>query len=405
MPAEGDYSIVADTFFNPLDADVLRDPYVVYRRLRQEQPVYWHAELGSWLLTRYADCLTVLRDSELFAADFRRVGVPTPGPILSLQTLDPPEQTPLRAFAGEALHSQDMNELEQDMVRRADELVSGLGRHDTFDFVCDVADPFTLGSISHLLGMEPPQRDANWSELNRVLHQSMDSGFSPEKVEAGLAARATFSALMAHHLSEPPDKGMLAFVAANQNAAGVSHDVLVNSVRAFWHAGFEVPSRFLSNAMLALLRDDSALDAVASGISLDVAIEELIRYAGPVQAVSRACTANVTLGGQTLSKGDVVVVLIGAANRDPEQFERPDELIPTRQPNPHLGFGRGAHACLGTGVARLEARVLFSRMLSAYPHLRLAGDVMFHPNATLRGQTQLIVARSPAHDGTLSRAA
>jgi cytochrome P450 len=384
--------LTSDAIFDPLDPDVVRDPYPTYRRLRETHPVYWHDALSSWVLTRYADCAYVLGDADLFAADFRRVGVPTPPPILSLQTLDPPEQTPLRQFATAAVRAQDLGALEDDAVRRAAELLRPLDSGAPFDFVRDFTDPFTLGTICKLVGIDPPARDEHWARLNDDLDRSMDAKLVPDSEATGLAARAAFSALVGTWLADEPRAGILGYVAVNRAQADVTDDVLQNSVRAFWHAGFEVPSRFLGNALLALLRDAAAMARLRSARSLDLAIEELVRYVGPVHALSRACTRRTSLGGATIEAGDVVVALIAAGNRDPLQFDDSEELVLDRNPNPHLGFGKGAHSCLGSFVARMEARVALGAIVRGYSELGLDGDPVQRVNATLRGPASLPVS-------------
>jgi len=384
-----------DKFFDPLDPEVLADPYPTYKRLRESNPVYWHEQLNSWVLTRYADCGYVLDTNEVFGNDFRRIGVPTPGPLLSLQTLDPPDQTPLRLFATKALHAQDFNALEMDAKRRADELVASLVGRDSFDFVRDFADPFTLGTISKLVGVEPAKQDEQWSRMNDDLDRSMDSNLLPESEEPGLDARAKFSALVESWLEAGSSEGILAFIAAHINETGVTREVLVNSVRAFWHAGFEVPSRFLGNAIAVLLKNPEALSTFRSSSSVDAAINELVRYVGPVHALSRACSQDVELGGKTIRKGDVAIALIAAGNRDPEQFPEPEELRLDRNPNQHLGFGKGPHSCLGAQVARMEARVALSTLAVNFPAMRLTGEVKPRANATLRGPAVLPMMLGP----------
>ncbi len=380
-----------DAQFNPLHPDVLRDPYSAYRSLREEDAVLWHEQLRSWILTRYADCATVLTDSDTFAADFRRIGIPTPRPLLSLQTLDPPEQTSLRQFALSAVHAQDLRELEEDATTRAREELRNLASRDAFDFVQDFAEPFALRTISKLLGAEPPPKDETWDQQNEELDRSMDSGLDPDTEEAGLRARERFSALVDTWLAARPTEGILGYVSRNQGRAGVSHQVLLNSVRAFWHAGFEVPSRFMCNSVLTILQDRRAADALRHAESLDLGVEELARYVGPVHALSRACTRMVGLGAHVIEAGDVVVAMIAAANRDPEQFDRPDELVIDRYPNPHLGFGRGAHACLGFMIGKMEVRVVLSEILRSYPGIKLTGEPLPRATATLRGLKSLPV--------------
>ena len=383
-----------DQFFNPLEPEVIRDPYPVYRRLREHDPVYWHEQLESWVLTRYADCVAVLRDAGGFAADFRRIGEPTRPELLSLQTLDPPEQTPLRHLALDAVRAQDLGALRERAAARAERMLDELADRPGFDFVADFADHFTLATIADLLGIEPPVEDQTFARLNDDLDRSMDAGLAPEAAEAGLRARAHFNTLIEGWLRDRPDRGVLGYVTRHLDRAGVPHDVLVNSVRAFFHAGFEVPSRFLGNAVAALLSRPDPLAGLDAPGALDLAVEELLRYAGPVHAVSRGCTEATRLGERRIEPGQVVIVLIAAANRDPAQFPDPDELILDRQPNPHIAFGRGAHSCLGLHIARMEARVVLATILRRHRGLRLAGVPAQRPNATLRGLAELPVARA-----------
>ncbi|MFV2086261.1 cytochrome P450 [Micromonospora sp. LOL_021] len=376
-----------DELFNPLDPDVLRDPYPVYRQLRESDPVHWHAGLGAWVLTRYADCLQVLKNSAVFAADFRKVGIPTPDPLLSLQTLDPPDQTPLRHFAVDALRSQDMGALERNAQQRAERLLDGLAQRETIDFVTDFATPFTLGTISELVGMPPPEADEQWRQRNDELHRSMDAGLDPGSEEAGLAARQHFSDFVAGWLANGPTDGISGYVAANRAKVDYPDAVLHNSLRAFWHAGFEVPARFLGNALTTLTAHPDSVSLL--GADPDTAVEELVRFCGPVHVVSRVCTEDVTVGERRMRRGQMVVVILAAANRDPERFADPERLDLTRSPNPHLGFGRGAHSCLGNLVARIEGRVALTAVLRRYPALAVDGALDPWENATLRGYSSI----------------
>ena len=390
-----------DPIFNPLDPDVLVDPYPAYRRLREHDPVYWHEQLGSWVLSRYGECATVLRDSDTFAADFRRVGISTPPPLLSLQTLDPPEQTPLRHFAVDAVHAQDLAALEEDAAVRARARLAELADRETFDFPSEFADPFTLQTISTLVGVDPPAQDNSWDQRNDALDRSMDAGLNPDAEVAGLRARADFSELVDQWLADGPERGILAWVAAHEDESGVPREVLCNSVRAFWHAGFEVASRFMCGAVCTVLCNHAARTALAQAASLESGVTELARLVGPVHAVSRVCTRSVQLDGKALKRGDIVVVLLAAANRDPERFARPDQFVVDRPPNPHLAFGKGAHSCLGFAVGKMQVRVVLAEILGSYPDMRLAGELTPRSTATLRGLASMPVrAGMPAAAGT-----
>jgi cytochrome P450 len=381
-----------DEFFNPLSAEVIADPYPTYHRLRAHDPVYWHGQLQSWILTRYAECQETLRDSARFTADFRRVGVPTPPTLLSLQTLDPPDQTPLRHLGLDTLRAQDLQALERTLTERARELLVDLAAHGEFDFVGQFTDRFTMDAVTSLLGVPGPAEDDQFHQLNKALDHSMDAGLDPDAEDPGIRARARFNELVSAWLDDPPAPGVIAYLAAHQAEGGVPREVLVNSIRAFFHAGFEVPSRFLGNAMAALLRHPEAYAALRAGAPVEPAVEELVRYAGPVHALSRACTEDTKLADKVINRGDVVVAMIGAADRDPAQFPDPDDLRLDREPNPHLGFGRGTHSCLGAMVGRAECRAVLRALVHDLPKLRPAGPPAPRPNATLRGLYRLPVA-------------
>jgi cytochrome P450 len=382
---------LGDKLFNPLAPDELQDPYPTYRRLRESHPVYWHKQLNCWILTRYLECSLILGDSDLFGTDPRRAGLATHAPLVNLQTLDPPENAPLRDFAMAALRSQDLAAFEEDAKRRAEDLWDGLEGRQTIDFVNDFADPFALGSISYLLGIEAPPIGDSWNRMNDDLDRSMDSGLAPGALLPGLKARSAFSALVKRWLLSEPKKGMLGYIAANRDAIQTSQEVLVHSLRVFWHAGFETPSRFLGNALLALLRCPRGLRELHNVGSLERAVEELVRYAGPVHALSRIVMRETRLADHTIKRGETVVALIAAGNRDPEQFPDAERMILDRDPNSHFGFGRGAHACLGAQIAKMEARAALSSALRRYPDMGLAGEPRPRPNATQRGLARLPV--------------
>jgi cytochrome P450 len=382
----------ADALFDPLSAETIADPYPVYRRLREQAPVYWHQQLESWVLTRFSDCEAVLRDSDRFAADFRRVGIPTPDTLLSLQTLDPPEQTPLRHLGLNTLRAQDVDAFTAELAAAADTGLAALARRGTFDFVQDFSDRFALSAMTGLLGVRTPEQDETFHRLNKELDHSMDAGLDSDALDAGIRAREHFNELVRSWLDNPPAQGVMAYLAEHEAESGVPREVLVNSIRAFFHAGFEVPSRFLSNAVDALLNHPETFAALREGAPMGQAVEELVRFSGPVQALSRACTEDTALGGQPIRRGDIVVALIGAANRDPEQFSDPDTIRLDRSPNPHLGFGRGAHSCLGSVLGRAQARAVLSAVVRHLPSLRRGGPALPRPNATLRGLYSLPVA-------------
>ncbi|GAA1714241.1 cytochrome P450 [Fodinicola feengrottensis] len=386
--------VLSDPLFDPLSEAVLADPYPAYVRMRDHARVYWHDQLNSWVLTGHAECQEVLRDSDRFGTDFRRIGIATPPTLLSLQTLDPPDHTPLRHLGLATMRTLDLPAIEAALSGIATERLGGLLDRGSFDFVADFSDWFTMAAITAVLGVTPPTEDETFHRLNRELDASMDSGVDAELEGPGLRARQHFNALVESWLDDPPPGGAIEYLAEHQQEGGVEKAVLVNSIRAFFHAGFEVPSRFLGNAVAALIRQPAAMAALLHGAPIDPAVEELVRFGGPVHALSRACTQDTTLGGTPIERGQIVIAMIGAGDRDPLAFPDPDVLHLDRDPNPHLGFGRGSHSCLGSMVGRLEARVVLSVLTSRNALLRLDGEPVVRPSATLRGLRNLPVARA-----------
>lgn len=385
-------AVVSDPLFDPLAADVLEDPYPAYARLFAHAPVYWHRQLQSWVVTGHPEASAVLKDSKRFTTDFRRIGIPTPPTLLSLQTIDPPEHTPLRHLGLDTLRSLDLDEVGRVLTTLAHEQLGELLQRGRFDFIDDFADRFTMAAITTVLGVAPPTEDEVTDRLNQELDASMDTGVAPEAEEPGLRARAYFNAIVEGWLADPPQTGAVAYIAEHETEGEVSREVLVNSIRAFFHAGFEVPSRFLGNAVAALVRQPAAMTAVLEGAPMERAVEELVRFGAPVHALSRACTEDTVVGGVRIERGQLVVALIAAANRDPRVFADPDTLHLDRDPNPHLGFGRGSHACLGAIVGRLEARAVLSTIVEHGAPLRFDGSPVVRPSATLRGLRHLPLA-------------
>lgn len=376
-------------FVDPLDPTATKDPFPAYNELRRTDPVHWQDRIESWLLTRYNDCAMVLSNAQLFASDFRRVGIPTPEPLVVLQTLDPPDHTMLRQFAKEALRMQDFGALEKDASSRADELLDSLAERDTFNFINEFAYPLTAGTICRLVGIATPDLK-EWIRLRKHdFGQSVEIQSDPEADGAGSEERAGFSERLNKLLDGGHSEGLLGYIAHHLGEAGVSRDVLVNSLLTFWHAGVEVPSWFLGNAVSTLLENQEAFWDLGSLSSFGTAVEELIRFCGPVHALSRACTEEIKLRDKTIRKGDIVIAMIAAGNRDPDQFANPDMISWKRTPNQHLGFGRGAHVCLGANIARMQTRLAIPKILKRFRHMRSTGVPQPRPNVMFRGLVNL----------------
>ncbi|MGA8112581.1 MAG: cytochrome P450 [Actinocatenispora sp.] len=365
----------------------LTDPYPALARLRETQPIFWYPRFESWILTRYVDAVEVLRDSTRFGSDWRRAGEDVPPQALSVQTLDPPEHTAVRRPLMEALRTVDGPALEASIAGHTATLLDRLAGRSRFDFVTDLAEPLALHTTMTLLGVPAP--DLGWFvPVADAIADGMDAGLWPEKGERAMPARAELAAYTAGWLDDPAPHGLVGQL-ARHTGDDVERTVLANTLRVLLHAGYTSASKVLGLAAAALLGTGGfgRFPVRAPG----PAVEELTRYCSPVQALARVCVENTTLGGVPMRAGQAVTLLLGAANRDPDRFPRPDELRFDRAPNPHLGFGRGAHSCLGSPVANRQTRIVFD-VLARYPELRAAGAPEYRHNLTLRGLRHLPVA-------------
>lgn len=368
-----------------LDPEILPDPFPLYREWREEAPVRMDADIDAWLVTGYSEGRIVLRDNERFCSDWRRVGETTPPALLSIQTLDPPVHARIRHLVLEGLKAADAaGTLEAELPGRVDALLAGIESvpaGQPVEFVGAFAEPLTLWAVTRLLGVPEPDRD--WFvPLSNTIVDGMDSELRPECYEPSVAARAELSAAVADWLRVPVPGGLAAYVIERAEAEGLPIEVLWNTLRVFLQAGFQTANRFLAIGLLGLLRIPQGR---RRPIDDDVAVNELARWMGPVHAESRGCVRDTELGGRQIRAGDVVTVLLGAANRDPAAFSSPDEPRWDRTPNLHLAFGRGPHACLGAPFAVRIARAAFAAVTHRHPGARLAAEPVYRPNVTERG--------------------
>ena len=383
-------AVTADPLSTLADLSKPVDPYPVYERLRETNPVYWSELIDSWVLTRYDDCVAVLRDSARFASDWRRIGEEMPEPMLSIQSLDPPEHTRIRHFMVDAVRALDHQTLQRRIADNVRGRLDGLRGRDSFDYVAEFASPLALDTVTAVLGVPP--LDPDWFlPVSQTIVDGMDAGIWPGTAAPAVAARAELADYVAGWLTNPPTEGLVGYVAANSAGSGIPRPVLLNTLRTVLHAGFESAGRMLGNGLAALLAERGTLTRLAQS-DVSRAVEEIARFDAPVQADARACVVETRIGDTVIAPGDPVTMLLGAANRDPARFHDPDALDFRRHPNPHLSFGRGAHSCLGQPLAVLQAQVVFGALATECPGIRAVSPPVFRHNLTLRGMRRFQVS-------------
>ncbi|MFJ9841757.1 cytochrome P450 [Kitasatospora sp. NPDC101155] len=373
------------TMYNPLDPATLEDPYPVLAALREATPVFWHEGMRSWTLTRYTDCVAVLRDHQRFARDRRRTGALVPEPSLSVQSLDPPDQALVRSLFMNALRAQDLRAIEERGRRLLAARFEELTGEGPFDVMVEIAAPLALAVISDLLGVEQPDLHS-FAEISDRIMRSMDAGLDPSLAEPGQVARQQLTALVESWFTVSSRPGLLAHVRQHADpAGGADLDLFVrNTARVMFQGGYSTMVAALGNAVHTLLRYPDALEQMADPNLLRSGVDELVRFDGPVQGTSRIATEDCEIGGTAVRAGETVLALFAAANHDPEHFPKPDQLVLDRAPNRHLGFGWGTHSCIGTVPAQAALRVLVHALLDHPARLRAAGAPVRRRTATMR---------------------
>ncbi|MCX5204436.1 cytochrome P450 [Streptomyces sp. NBC_00237] len=361
--------------------------------MREHQNVHWHSSLDAWAVTGHAECRQVLGDTTAFGSDFRRVGEEVPDSSLNIQALDPPEHGPVRHLLVAALHDEPPAAMADRVARIGSSHVSRLPRPGRVDLVADFARPVALETMCAFLGVEPPEGE-KFEEMSNAIVRSMDGGLDPQRVEPGIVARQQLSSLVAQWLAEGDASGFIgAARRANLREPTVSSSVLENSLRAVLHAGYESVSRLLGNAIARYVADQELFRQHCAA-DPDGLADELIRLDGPVQADARVCVQDTLVGGQEIRRGQIAVLFLGAANRDPAVFPRPDDIDLGRRRGTHLGFGRGAHACLGAQFALLQLKAVLTALNESALRFSLAESPVYEQTATLRGLQHLTVSVS-----------
>ena len=396
---------MGDLHFNPMDPEFLADPYPMYHRLRAEDPVH-HSPLGFWVLTRYEDVVSVLRDpnfaKEAIAAFVaQRLGVDaTVGVGISMLDRDPPDHTRLRSLVSKAFTPRVVEGLRPRIQQIVDELLDRAEDHRSMDLIEEFAYPIPVIVICEMLGVpvEDHERFRGWSlDLARGLDATMLAPGSDVAQRAAAARRGLsdyFRELIAARRDSPRGDLLTALITAEEAGDKLSEHELLATCILLLVAGHETTVNLLGNGTLALLRHPDQLRLLRENPGMiGSAIEELLRYDGPVQRTARVPSAAAIIDGHKIEAGEMVMPFIGAADRDPAQFPDPDRLDLKRTDNRHIAFGWGIHFCLGAPLARLEGQIAINTMLRRFPKLALATDrPEYRQSLTLRGLKSLPVA-------------
>jgi cytochrome P450 len=382
------------------------DPYPRYAALRAAAPVH-HSAIGFWVLTRYEDCQRVLRDPRVgkdFSGAARALGLSEEHQAeqatfrddhSNMLFADPPDHTRLRGLATRAFTPRTVEALRPRVVALVDRLIDGFGSGEV-DLMDALAFPLPVTVIGEMLGV-PPEDRAWFRPLVRASTAVLELAVTPEALAAATAARADmegyFAALVAERRAAPRDDLLTQLIEAEDQGDQLSERELISTAILLFAAGFETTTHLVGNAVLALLRHPDQLGRLRGDPELvRPAVEELLRYDSPVQVTARTAYDDIEVGGHGIGSGATMLVLIGAANHDPDRFPDPDRLDVGRSDGPSMSFGSGIHHCLGAALARLEAQVVLDRLIQRFGTWELVGGQPRHRDSlTLRGLVDLRV--------------
>ncbi len=373
--------------FDPTDPDFIDDPYPILNRWREETPVFRTEGQSLWFVTRHADVHALLRDRRLGRAHehvFSRADVglaprnPDYGPFWamerhSLLELEPPDHTRLRSLVSRAFTPRRVAELRPAIERTAHLLLDRLVPDGRFDFLHDFAEPFSVRVISELLGapLEDWRRLLGWSH---AIVRMYELNTTAEQAAAAVRAAEEFMPYMrdlaAQRRVRPTGDLISALVQVHSEDGSLTEDELVSTCILLLNAGHEATVNTLGNGVNALLAERAQWDRLLRGeVPTKHAVEELIRFDGPLQLFERWVLEEVEVGGRQVEVGEKLGFLFGSANRDPRQYPEPNVFDVARNDATHVGFGGGTHYCLGAPLARLEVEVALSALIERCPEL------------------------------------
>jgi cytochrome P450 len=396
--------------FNPLARQFRDDPYPIYKRLRQKDPIHRSLLLRGAVVTRFRDIETILKDGR-FGSDEQKLpnyeknrqqmvkaGIlreDEAGFNGSMLRMDPPDHSRLRSLVSRAFTPRTVEGLRPRIEAIVDEELGRAASKGRMDVIGELAYPLPVTVIAEMLGIptEDRERFKHWSDeaVRGIGFGSVED--AKRSMQANRELRARLGPVVEERRREPREDLISALVAAEEQGDKLSTDEVFATIILLLVAGNETTTNLIGNGLLALLKHPEQLRLLREDPSrIEGAVEELLRYDSPVQFTSRHPQEDVELDGHVLRAYEEAVLILGSANRDPDEYADPDRLDITRQSVRHLSFSHGIHFCLGAPLARLEGQVALSALAQRFPAMRIAGPIERGDNLLLRGVNTLPIA-------------
>ena len=381
------------------------NPYPFYAQLRADEPVF-PVKLPdgqtAWLITRYDDALSALKDKRL-SKDKLNAGEKQPWmpaffkPLSrNMLDLDDPDHARLRGLVHKAFTPKMVANMRQSIESLTEQLLDAIQSRGRMDLVRDYALPLPTAIIAQMLGVPSHERGSFHRWSSAIVSSQSSKWGAVRAIPPAIAFLRYIRKLIRLRRDKPQDDLTSALVQAEEAGDKLNEDELVSMIFLLLIAGHETTVNLIANGTLALLRHPDQMEKLRRDPSLvESAIEELLRFEGPVEtATERYALEDVQISGATIPRGGLVYVVLASANRDERQFDNPDALDITRQNNRHLAFGQGIHYCLGAPLARIEAQIAINALLRHSPFLQLARpatEIRWKKGLVLRGLESLPV--------------
>ncbi|WP_405585612.1 cytochrome P450 [Streptomyces sp. NBC_01190] len=395
--------------YNPRDPKMRSDPYPFYARLRETEPVHL-TPFGFWVVSGYDEAAQLLRDPRLTSEFHRdakwaehRGGWNSPvvdDARMWMLMLDGGAHRRIRGLVNPVFSGRSIQEMAPRVSRILAKVLDDMGSGEGIDLIDELALPLPVTVICGVVGLPVEDRDQcrRWTEaIGHVVDPALDEATQQVMNSSVVEFRAYIAEHLAKRRSEPQDDILSRLMLAEVDGERLSDDEIIANVLLLFNAGHETTVNLIGNGMLALLRHPDQLRALRENPGLiEEGVDEFVRYDAPVQLVARITTADVEVGGKTIPAGSKLMILLGAANRDPRRYAHPDTLDMTRTAIKPLAFGGGPHYCIGALLGKIEGRLVFDELLRRYRNISLTTEeVVWRPHVNFRGLSELRVDLVP----------
>ncbi|NET00186.1 MAG: cytochrome P450 [Sphaerospermopsis sp. SIO1G1] len=388
------------------------NPDPILDQMRIADPIYWHSQLESWILTRYVDVYNTIRNPQFSVDRDGKIGRSKSLAVKNqlyfcnqyfsqwMVFSDPPRHTRLRNLVSKAFSPQIIKSLEPIIQKYADELIDAISTIGKMELIQDFAIPLPALVTAKFLGI-PRQDIALLKDWSRDMFMLFGSGWASEEVvettyQSLVKSIQYFDDLIAWYRRHPGENLITELIAAEDSGSVLSNEEITAICITLMAGAYETTTYLISNGMLALLQNPQQLQMLRENpMLIDSTVEEILRYCGPAFSVVRRAIANIEIDGKFIAEGEKIYCILHAANHDPAQFSNPDKFDITRSENCHLGLGQGIHVCLGAALTKLETKIAINTILQHYENIHLEHQQLsWIPNLAMRGLEALPIVFS-----------